>query len=71
MDGQDEAIRRESEAAFDGLMRRYGDRLTPEMAAGLKRAVEAVVTTVTAVRAVKLAPGEAPLRSFPPLPEGE
>ena len=30
------------DAAFDLLMRRYGDRLTPEMAEGLRGAVQAL-----------------------------
>ena len=58
---------KEDEAAFDLLMRRYGDRLTPEMADGLRRSVEAVVKTVVALRSVKLENGEAPLVSFTPL----
>ena len=57
----------ESEAAFDLLMHRYGDRLTPEMVDGLRRSVEAVVKTVTALRSVRLENGDAPLVCFPPL----
>jgi hypothetical protein len=58
---------RESEAAFDLLMHRYGDQLTPEMADGLRRSVEAVVKTVTALRSVRLENGDAPLVCFAPL----
>ncbi|HYL81044.1 MAG TPA: hypothetical protein VEU07_09535 [Candidatus Acidoferrum sp.] len=58
---------RESEAAFALLMHRYGDRLTPEMAEGLRRSVEAVVKTVMALRAVRLENGDAPLVCFAPL----
>lgn len=60
-------IQKECEAAFDLLMRRYGDRLTPEMADGLRGAVETVVKTVAAVRSVKLENGDAPLLGFTPV----
>ena len=60
-------IQKECEAAFDLLMRRYGDRLTPEMAEGLRGSVEAVVKTVAAVRSVKLENGDAPLIGFAPV----
>jgi hypothetical protein len=48
-------------------MRRYGDRLTPDMVDGLRGAVEAVVKTVAAVRSVPLANGDAPLLGFAPV----
>ncbi|MBP1777753.1 MAG: hypothetical protein H6Q86_3763 [candidate division NC10 bacterium] len=57
----------ECEAAFDLLIRRYGERLTPEMVDGLRGSVEAVVKTVAAVRSVKLANGDAPLLGFAPV----
>ncbi len=57
----------EDEVIFDLLMRRYGDRLTPEMAEGLRGAVEAVVKTVAAVRSVPLGNGDAPLLGFTPV----
>jgi hypothetical protein len=57
----------ECEAAFDLLMRRYGDRLTPEMVGGLRGSVETVVKTVAAVRSVRLENGDAPLVCFAPL----
>ncbi len=57
----------ECEAAFDLLMRRYGDRLTPEMVDGLRGSVEMVVRTVAAVRSVPLEIGDAPLVCFAPL----
>ena len=60
-------IQQERDAIFDWLMERYGDRLTPEMAEGLRGTVEGVVKTVTAVRAVKLENGEAPLLGFAPV----
>ena len=60
-------IQKECEAAFDLLMRRYGDRLSPEMADGLRGAVESVVKTVAAVRSVKLENGDAPLVGFTPI----
>jgi hypothetical protein len=56
----------ECEAAFDLLMRRYGDRLTPEMVEGLRGSVEAVVKTVAALRSVRLENGDAPLVGFAP-----
>ena len=62
-------IQRECEAAFDLLMRRYGERLTPEMAEGLRGSVEAVVKTVAAVRSVPLGNGDAPLFGFTPVKE--
>ena len=61
----------ESEAAFDFLMHRYGDRLTPEMVDGLGRSVETVVKTVTALRSVRLENGDAPLVCFTPLRKEE
>jgi hypothetical protein len=61
--------RTECEAAFDWLMRRYGDRLTPEMAEDLRGSVEAVARTVAALRAVKLENGDAPLVGFAPMRE--
>lgn len=59
-------IRLECEAAFEFLMRRYGERLTPEMVEGLRGSVETVVRTVAALRAVKLENGDAPLVGLPP-----
>jgi hypothetical protein len=64
---QERAIQEECDAAFDLLMRRYGDRLTPEMAEGLRGAVQAVAKTVAAVRSVRLENGEAPLTGFAPV----
>ncbi len=64
---QEHAIQEECEAAFDLLMRRYGDRLTPEMADGLRGAVQAVGKTVAAVRSVRLENGDAPLTGFAPV----
>ncbi len=64
---EDQGIQKESEAAFERLMRRYGDRLSPEMAEGLRGSVEAVVKTVAAVRAVRLENSEAPLTGFAPV----
>lgn len=64
---EEQRIQLEFEAAFDLLMRRYGDRLTPEMVDGLKGCVEAVVKTVAALRSAKLGNGDAPLVGFAPL----
>jgi len=64
---QEQGVQVECEAAFDLLMQRYGDRLTPEMVDGLRGSVEAVVKTVAAVRSVKLANGDAPLLGFAPV----
>jgi len=64
---EEQRVQTECEAAFDLLMRRYGDRLTPEMAEGLRRSVEAVVKTVMALRSVRLDNGDAPLVCFAPL----
>ncbi len=64
---EEQAMPKDGEAAFEWLMRRYGDRLTPEMAEGLRGAVETVVKTVAAVRAVPLANDEAPLTGFAPV----
>ena len=63
----EQEIQRESDAVFEWLMDRYRDRLTPEMAEGLRGAVEGVVKTVAAVRSVKLENGEAPLLGFTPV----
>ena len=57
---EEQRVQMECEAAFDLLMRRFGDRLTPEMAEGLRRSVETVVKTVTALRAVRLENCDAP-----------
>ncbi len=64
---EDQRMQTECEAAFDLLMRRYGDRLTPEMTDGLRGAVQAVVRTVAALRSVRLENGEAPLTNFAPV----
>jgi hypothetical protein len=64
---EDPEIQRECEASLELLMRRYGDRLTPEMREGLRGSVETVVKTVAAVRSVRLENGEAPLGGFAPL----
>ena len=64
---QEPEIQGECEAAVDRLMRRYGDRLTPDMVDGLRGSVEAVVKTVAAVRSVTLANGDAPLFGFAPV----
>ena len=64
---EEQRIQMECEAAFDMLMRRYGDRLTPEMVGGLRGSVETVVKTVAAVRSVRLENGDAPLVCFAPL----
>jgi hypothetical protein len=64
---EEERLRLESEAAFELLMRRYGDRLSPEVAADLRGCVEAVVKTVTALRSVRLENGDAPLLGFAPV----
>ena len=60
-------IQQESEAAFDLLMHRYGDRLSPEMADELRGCVEAVVKTAAALRLARLENGEAPLVGFAPV----
>jgi len=60
-------IQAECDEAIGLLMRRYGDRLTPEMAEGLRGAVEGVVKTVVAVRSVPLGNGDAPLLGFTPV----
>jgi hypothetical protein len=64
---EDQEIQRECEAALDFLMRRYGERLTPEMREGLRGSVETVAKTVAAVRSVRLENGDAPLGGFAPL----
>jgi hypothetical protein len=64
---EDQRVQTESEAAFDLLMRRYGDRLTPEMVEGLRGSVEAVAKTVAALQSVRLGNGNAPLVGFAPL----
>ena len=63
---EEQEIQMECEAAFDLLMRRYGDRLTPEMVDGLRGSVETVVKTVAAVRSMRLEIGDAPLVCFAP-----
>ncbi len=64
---EDQRMQTECEAAFDLLMRRYGDRLTPEMVEGLRGSVEAVEKTVVALRSVRLENGDAPLVGFAPV----
>jgi hypothetical protein len=64
-------LQRECDAAYEMLMRLYGDRLSPEMADGLRAAVESVVKTVTALRATPLANGDAPLLAVAPPRIGE
>ncbi len=57
----------ESEATYALLMRRYGERLSPDMAEILRGAVDGVVKTTAAVRAVPLANADAPLLGFMPV----
>ncbi len=64
---QAKAAQDESETTYALLMRRYGERLSPDMAETLRGAVDAVVKTVAAVRAVPLANADAPLLGFTPL----
>ncbi len=63
----EQRIRMECETALELLRRRYGDRLTPEMADGIRGAVETVLKTVAALREVRLGNGDAPLLGFAPL----
>ncbi len=63
---QEEEIQVESTVAFEWLMHRYGDRVSPDMVQGLRASVEAVVKTVAAIRKVSLANGDAPLLGFTP-----
>ena len=60
----EQEFRQECEAAFDLLMRRYGNRLSSEMVDGLRGSVEAVVRTVRTLRSIKLQNGDAPLVVF-------
>ena len=64
---EEQGIQMECQAALNLLIRRYGDRLTPEMVDGLRESVETVVRTVAAVRSVRLENGDAPLVCFAPL----
>ena len=64
---EEQRLQPESEAAFELLLRRYGDRLSPEMAEELRGCVEAVVKTVVALRSARLENGDAPLPGFPPV----
>lgn len=64
---EEQRIQMECEAAFDLLMRRYGNRLTTEMADGLRESVKTVVKTVAALRSVRLENGDAPLVAFAPV----
>jgi hypothetical protein len=55
-----------------GLVQVLGAKvLSPEMADGLRAAVESVVKTVTALRAIPLANGDAPLLGVAPPTMGE
>ncbi len=58
---------RELDHTYAFLIERYGNRLSPEMAETLRVAVGAVMKTVSAVRAVPLANGDAPLLGFSPI----
>ncbi len=64
---EDPGIREECEAAFNRLLQRYGNRLSPTMREELRESVGAVVKTVTALRSVRLENGEAPLAPFIPV----
>ena len=63
---EDLGVREECEAALNGLLSRYGDRLSPAMREELRESVEAVVKTVTELRSVPLGNGEEPLGTFVP-----
>jgi hypothetical protein len=49
------------------IRQRYGDRLSPEQLADLRRAVEAIVELAAALRAVPLTSADEPLPRFQPL----
>ena len=66
---EEQRFQKECKAAFDLLVRLYGDRLTPEMAEGLRGSVETVEKTIMALRSVKLENGDAPLVGFAPFLE--
>jgi hypothetical protein len=53
------------------VRQRYGDRLTPEQLAELRRAVEAIVEQVAALRTVRLTNADEPLPRFIPFRAGE
>ena len=51
---------------FDMVKSRYGDRLSPEELAEVRKGVKALSEAAEALRAVKLDPGEEPLSVFTP-----
>ena len=51
---------------FDMVKSRYGDRLSPEELAEVRKGVKALAEAAEALRAVKLDPGEEPLSVFTP-----
>jgi hypothetical protein len=53
------------------VLGRYGDRLDAGQVQGLRRAVEAIVEQVTALRAVPLSSSDEPLPRFVPFRAGE
>jgi len=57
----------EAGLTYAALMQHYGGRLSPEMAEMLRGAVDAVLKTVSPVRDVPLANGDAPLLGFAPV----
>jgi hypothetical protein len=56
----------EADLRFGLVRRRYGDRLTPEQLDALRKAVDALVEQVTALRGVRLTNDVEPLQRFVP-----
>jgi len=56
----------EVEVRFALVRQRYGDRLTPEQLDGVRRAVEAIVDMVAALRTVRLTNADEPEQRFVP-----
>jgi hypothetical protein len=61
-------MRRMSEAdvLFELIRARYGERLTAEQLAGVRRGVEAIVEQVAALRAIRLDNADEPVQRFAP-----
>lgn len=61
----------EVEVRFALVRQRYGDRLTPEQLDGVRRAVEAIVDMVAALRTVRLTNADEPEQRFVPFGAAE
>ena len=62
----DPAVARETEALFELIRARYGERLTAEELDSVRRGVESIVQQARLLRAVRLDNADEPVQRFTP-----